>query len=151
MAKQFQFRLAAALKYRQMIEQDKLKDYAQANRKVEEERLRIEEMRGEHAKSLDDVREMYNGGISFHQIIDVYRYMNTVEIGIGRTAVKMRKFQEVADQKRGVLVKARKDKRALEILEERQQETFEREQAAREQAEVDELALQQWRRRKEQV
>jgi len=150
MAKKFNFRLASVLKYRQIIEQDKLKDFAQANRRVEEQRVEIQKMDGMRHEAMDDVRQMYQEGNEFQQIVDVYRYMNTLELGMSRRAVQMYKFQEVADQKREYLVKARKDRRALEMLEERQHEVHDHEQAVVEQNELDELAVQAWRRRKEQ-
>ncbi len=150
MAKKFDFRLASVLKYREMLEKEKLKEFAQANKLVEEQKAAILKMDGMRRESMDEVAQMYENHENFRKIVETHRYMNTLELGMSRRTVQMIKYKEQADKKRTVLVKARKDKRVLELLEERQKEAFDHEQAVAEQNELDELAVQAWRRRKEQ-
>lgn len=141
MAKRFHFRLAPVLRYREMIEDEKKRDFALANRAVEEERMHLEEMDRDRIATQDAVREMYRAGGDFHRIVDAFRYMNGLEIAMGMSRRKIEGLQKIADQKRDVFVGARRDKRALEILKERQEEEAKAEMAREEQQQIDEQGI----------
>lgn len=147
MAKRFRFRLAPVLRYREMIEEEKNRDFAKANRAVEEERMRLEEMERERVATQDAVREMYGKGGDFHRVVDAFRYMNGLEIEMMTTRRKMEALQKIADEKRGVFVGARRDKRALEILKERQEEEAKAEMGREEQQQIDEQGIRLRQRR----
>lgn len=141
MAKRFRFRLAPVLRYREMIEDDKKRDFAQANRAVEEERMHLEEMERERTATQDAVRDMYGTKGDFHRVVDAFRYINGLEIAMMMSRRKIEALQKIADQKRDVFVGARRDKRALEILKERQEEEAKAEMAREEQQQIDEQGI----------
>ncbi len=141
MARRFRFDLEPVRKYREMIEDAKRRDFAAANRQVEEQRLRLEEMGEERQHTQDEIRKLYAGGAAFNQVIDTYRFINTLEMQLARGQRQLAAYEQVREQKRGVFVAARRDREALDILKRQRQEEFRREQERRDQAGLDELAI----------
>ena len=150
MAKKFNFRLAPVLKYREIIETQKKKDFAVANRAVDEEKMRRENMQTERGGAQEDIRELYQGKAEFNDVVETYRYMNTLELRLAQNAKKLAQLEAVRETKRLALVGAQRDRKALEILEEKRKAEHDAAAAHEEQSALDELAIRARRRRLEE-
>jgi len=147
MARRFRFRLQPVLRYREMIETEKKKDFALANRAVEEERLRREALQQDRGATQADVRDLYAGGAPFQQVVEAYRYINTLDLQLVYNAQRLAKLAAVREEKRKLLMIAQRDRKALDLLRERRREDHAYEVARAEQTELDALAVQAKRRR----
>lgn len=147
MAKKFKFSLQPVLKYREIIESQRKKDFALANRAVDEERMTQERMREERSSTQDDLRDSYNSAQPFSDILELHRYVGVMDMQLVQSGRRMYRLQQALEDKLKKLVTARKDRRALEIIKDKRKEEHAQEEARAEQAELDALAVQAKRRR----
>ncbi len=142
MARRFRFALEPVLRYREMIANRKKKDFAVANRAVDEEQMHRHALQAERAKTQDEVRRLYAEGEGFEQVVEAYRYINTVDLRLSHSAQKLAQLNAKRDEKRKALVEADRERRALEILRDRRREAHDHDEARAEQQELDTLAIQ---------
>ncbi len=147
MAKKFAFTLEPVLRYREMIENEKKRDFAVANRAVDEERLRLRDLNGWRGETQEEVVSMYAEESPFIHVIEAYRYINTLDLQISHGLRRLDKLQATAEEKRQALMESQQQRRALEILRERRCAEYNYQAARAEQAGMDELAIQAKRRR----
>mgnify|MGYP000552706126 CR=1 FL=1 len=148
MAKRFQFQLQAVLRYREMVEEQRKKEYASANRQADEARMRREAMLADRGAIQDNIREINTSHLPFHRLLDSYRYLHALDIDLTRNAVEMVRLETVREERRQALLEARKRRRALEILKDRRQAEHAYQSGRQEQAELDEISAQAKRRRR---
>ncbi len=151
MAKRFRFNLQPVLRYREIIEGDKKKDFAVANRHVEEQSLQMEKLRETRDMTQHDVRELYQGKAPFRHIVAQYRYINTLDLNLAMGSNKLKQLQAVRDEKRATFIEARRDRRALELLREKRAQQHEYELNREEQTTLDEIAVRVKRQREEKA
>lgn len=142
MAKRFRFNLDPVLRYRDMIEGERMRDFAHANRAVEDAAMRIRQLEDERADTQEDVRELFAGGGDFSQVVEHFRYINTLDIDMSTRMKKLQGLKETREKQREAYVEARRDRRALELLREKRQEEHRHEVEREAQAELDALAVQ---------
>ncbi len=142
MARRFRFSLKPVLRLREITEGQKKKDFALANREVEEERMRRRVMQDDREKTQESVREVYAAGGDFEQIVDMYRYINSLDLQLAASSRKLADLNKVLDQKRQALVAAQKDRKALELLQDKRRDAYMRECARQQQIELDALSVQ---------
>ena len=136
------FQLQQVLNYRKEIEKARTLEFATAKRQFES----ATELLGRHEADADRARAEYNSkqstGVNAAELqmyADFFQ-RKTVDIQLQRIEVDSR-GQEMTE-KREVLLDAAKEKKALEILKEKQMAAFRREMAEKEQSFLEELAVQ---------
>ncbi|MCX7934261.1 MAG: flagellar export protein FliJ, partial [Planctomycetota bacterium] len=144
----FRFQLQAILRYREMVEEQRKKEYAAANRQADEERLRREAMLADREALQDNIREIHTSHLPFYRLLDSYRYLHALDIDLARNAAEMVRLETIREERRQALLEARKRRRALEILKARRQAEHAYQSNREEQAALDEIAVQAKRRRR---
>ncbi len=141
MARRFRFKLDAVLRYREMIEKEKQKEFAVANRAVEEQRQHLEQMAQDRLHTQEDVRDLYQENAAFHQVVENYRHINVIDKHVNVGLHELKKLEQEAERRRQVYIAARRDRRGVEILKEKRQDEHAREEEREAQRELDELGI----------
>lgn len=147
MAKRFRFNLETVLSYRQMMEDRKRREFADANRLVEEEKVRREEFMRERSDMQDEIVRSFAEHAPFQSIVTSYHMVGRLEIAANESMNRQRQLEVEREKKRRLLVTARQETKMMETLKERRREEFVREQDKAEQTLLDELSIQSRRRR----
>lgn len=147
MARRFRFNLESVLRYREIMEDQKRREFAEANRLSEEERVRREAMGEERSELQDEIVRLYEEQAPFKSIVDSYAMVGKLDQLMSDSANRQRQLDAIKEQRRQLLVKARQDTQMMETLKERRREEFVREQDKLEQALLDELSIQARARR----
>ena len=147
MARRFRFNLEAVLRYREIMEDQKRRDFAEANRLVEEERLRREDIQRERGDLQDEIVRSLESQAPFQSVVSTYHMVGRLEMAAAESVRKQQKLELEREKRRQALVAARQETRMMETLRERRREEFVREQDKVEQALLDELSIQAQARR----
>lgn len=142
MAKRFRFNLEPVLRYRQIMEDQKRREFAEANRLVEEERLRREEILHERSEMQDEIVRSFREQAPFQSIVSSYHMVGRLEMAAVESLRRQARLEAEREQRRQHLVKARQDSKMMETLKDRRREEFVREQEKIEQNLLDELSIQ---------
>ena len=142
MAKRFEFRLQPVLRWRALQEDETKRAFAEANRAAEEVRMTIRSLQAERAGAQGEIRDLYEAGQGFQDVVETYRYVNALERQIAGQGRKLAELEKALDEKRQALIEARTRRQALEHLRERRQEDHRRLVDREEQAGMDEQGLQ---------
>ena len=147
MARRFRFNLEAVLRYREITEDQKRRDFAQATRMAEEERARREDIQRERGEIQDEIVKSFQEQAPFQSIVSFYHLVGRLDQATLESLKRSAVLEIDREKKRQVLVAARQDTRMMETLKERRREEFIREQDRLEQGTLDELAVQAKTRR----
>ena len=148
MAKKFKYKLQSVLRYREIIEEERKRDFAQANRLVEEQKARAEALDTERYSLQDDLRTLNAGGeVRFEQMVNTIRYLASLDAGIVTARREEERLRREMEGQRQAFVMARRDKRVLEILKEKRLEAHRKVDDRQHQQVLDELSLRALRRR----
>ena len=142
MARRFRFNLEAVLRYREIMEDQKRRDFAEANRLVEEEKMRREDIQRERSEMQDDIVRSFQEQSPFQSVITSYHMVGRLEHAAMESLNRQRQFEAERERRRQALVEARQESRMMEILKERRREEFVQEQEKVEQNLLDELSIQ---------
>ncbi|MDR1520333.1 MAG: flagellar export protein FliJ [Planctomycetota bacterium] len=142
MARRFKFNLETVLRYRGVLEDQRQREFAEASRELEEERLRREEFLRERGKIQDEIVAAYRERAPFHFIVESYRLAGGLERSAEESAKIQRRLAAEMEKRRQALIAARRDKRVMETLKERRREEFVRERERQEQTLLDEMSIQ---------
>jgi len=135
----FQFRLQQYLGVKEQIEDQKELEYGKALQKLEEEKIRLNDLLTQRDNTVESLREAVKSAIS---PIEVKRYNENIERL--KQHIKMQEERVVAaeafaEEKRQELVQAMKERKALEIVKDNAREEFLKESDLAERKQVDEL------------
>ena len=147
MARRFKFNLESVLRYRSLVEDRRHREFAEANRRVEEEHRRREEFLREMDGIQDDIVRHYQEQAPFQSIVACYRVAGSLERSAEESAKRRREYEAEAEKRRQELIAASRDRRVMESLKERRREEFLREEERREQLLLDEMSIQARARR----
>lgn len=147
MAKRFRFNLEAVLRYRQIMEDQKRRDFADANRKLEEERLRREELLRERNLLQDEIVQSFEGRAPFQSIVASYHTVNQLDLAARESLGRQNVLEQEKEKRREIFVHARQDTKVMETLKERRREEYIKEMDRVEQGILDELSQQAQTRR----
>ena len=147
MARRFRFNLEPVLRYREIMEDQRRREFAEANRRAEEERLRREELASERSGIQDDIVRLYAEKAPFQSVVASYHMVGWLEGEMIESMNRQRQLDQVREQRRQLLVTARQNTQIMETLKERRREEFNYEQDKAEQSILDELAIQARARR----
>lgn len=150
MARRFRFNLEAVLRYREIMEDKTRREFAEANRRVEEERLRREEIGRERLEMQEEIVRSLEDQAPFQSIVATYHLVAHLDAAAGESAKRQQALEIEREKHRQALIVARQETSMMETLKERRREEFRREQDKAEQTLLDELSIQaQGRRRRE--
>lgn len=142
MARRFRFNLEAVLRYRQIMEDQKRRDFAEANRLVEEERLKREDILRERSEMQDDIVRSFADQAPFQSIVSSYHMVGRLDNAARESSDRQRQLEAEKERRRQLLVAARQNTMMMETLKEQRREEFAREQDKADQAVLDELSIQ---------
>ncbi|MDR3210665.1 MAG: flagellar export protein FliJ [Planctomycetota bacterium] len=138
----FRFNLQTVLRYRKIMEDQRRREFAEASRLAETERGRLGELEAERSEVQDEIVRLYSERAPFQSVVDSYHMIGRLEGLKAASLERQRQLDQVVEDRRKVLVKARQETQIMETLREHRREEFVREQDQREQAIVDELSIQ---------
>ncbi len=147
MARRFRFNLEAVLRYREIMEDQKRRDFAEANRLVDEERLRREDILRERSGMQDEIVKSFQEQAPFQSVVASYHMVGRLEQAAAESLRRQQALEAERERRRALLVEARQETRMMETLKERRKEEFVREQEKIEQTLLDELSIQAKARR----
>lgn len=145
MAKRFRFRLEPVLRQRTHEEEARLRDFAEVQRLVVEQQGYLQGLLQEKAACQAELHALYATLEDFNGVVERQRYINTVNLRHAMGERRLAELNQHLEARRGALMEARKRRRAIEILKERQAEEHRRQEVRREALELDELAIQRFR------
>ncbi|MDR2391900.1 MAG: flagellar export protein FliJ [Planctomycetota bacterium] len=147
MARRFRFNLEAVLRYRGIIKDRRQREFAEASRRVEEERRRGEDILRERGDIQDEIVNAFQEQAPFQSIMASYRMADNLARSATESAKRCRELEIEAEKIRQTLIAASRDKKVMESLKERRCEEFQRDQSRQEQALLDEMSIQSRSRR----
>lgn len=147
MARRFRFNLQAVLRYREIMEDQRRRDFLEASRLVDEERLRREDMQRERGEIQDEIVRSFAEQSPFQSIVSSYHMVGRLEHSMSESTRRQQQLEAEKEKRRLAMVEARQQTRMMESLKERRQEEFVREQEKIEQSLLDELSIQAQGRR----
>lgn len=154
MAKKFKFRLESVLKYRKIIEDEKKREFAEANKAVEEQRLKIRDLEEERMEVLNSIRDMRSGkekqSLNMSSMVDAMRIVGGIEMGISSAQNEEKRLEKEVTGKRQAFVESQRDKKAIEILRDKRKKSYLKEVDAERQQILDELSIRMAKRRLEE-
>ncbi len=133
------FRLQKILDVREIIEQQKQKEFSVVMQQLQNE--------NDNLNALIEKRSLFTDAMQFENKISVrgvaehHSYLATLTRGISHKVGEVSKIEKEVDKKREVLLKATTDRKSIEKLREKAQEEFLKEERAAEQALIDEIAM----------
>ena len=142
MARRFRFNLEAVLRYREIMEDQRRRDFAEANRLAEEERLRREDMQRERSGLQDEIVHSFEDRAPFQSVVSSYHMVGRLEQAAAESLRRQAALDAEKERRRQALVAARQATRMMETLKDRRRDEFRREEDKREQSLLDELSIQ---------
>ncbi len=142
----FKFRFASVLRYREIIEDGKRRDFgvAMSHLQHQENTLRgIDASISGHEK---ETAEQSKGTVSVRELQNRYNYARKLDQDRERQEEEIARAQEEVEKRRVDLVDATKQKKIFEKLEERDRERHDRDSRKEEQTLIDELTTQRFAR-----
>lgn len=150
MARRFQFNLDAVLRYRDIMADERRREFLEAKKLVDEERLRREEMGRERSAMQDEIVKAFEERAPMSSVMASYRMVGKLEAAMQDSLRREKQLEAEVERRRKIMIAANQDKQVMESLKERRREEFVREQDKMEQAFLDELSIQaQGRRRRD--
>jgi flagellar FliJ protein len=152
MARRFRFNLDPVLRYREIIEDQRKREFAEMNRRLNEEKLRREEMQRERTAMQEEIVRGFENREPFQTVVASYNMVGRMDNEVAESRRREQQLQLELEKRRQAMVAARMDTRIMESLKERRKEEFVREEDRLEQNLLDELSIQQQgRRRREEA
>jgi len=147
--KSFEFRLARLAAVREIEERIALGDWARAETEVQNARRAEEEVETEIAHSRrKQLADQARGPIDPSQALVDQRSLDLLSAELRRRRERTRSLAFQASGLRQVWTERRSDRRALEVLEERDKTAYQAAEKVAEQLEMDETAALRWENRK---
>ena len=147
MARRFRFNLQTVLRYREIMEEERRREFLEASRLVDEERLRREEYDRERGQIQDEIVRSFAEQSPFQSIVSSYHIVGQLENAMVASMKRQQQLELEREKRRQAMITARQETRMMETLKEHRQEEFVREQEKVEQSLLDELSIQSRARR----
>ena len=148
MARRFRFNLQPVLRYREIIEDQRKREFAEMTRRINEERLRREEMQRERTAMQEEIVRGFENREPFQSVVANYNTVGRLENAVAESLRLEQQMKAELEKRRQAMVAASMDKKIMESLKERRQEEFVREEDRLEQNILDDLSVQQQGRRR---
>lgn len=132
---EYKYKMEKVLEYRSHLEKRKVEDYARINMRLEEEKERLLELREEYGgKNRSQETGLHEMRMQFLYKEKLRRDMHVQEVQIKATENKV-------EDARGYLIEARKDRKIMEILKDKDKTQYLFEESQKEQKELDDLSI----------
>ena len=139
---QFKFPLAAVLRHRTHIEQEKQRELSVVLAEMQQQQNAFDELNQSIQGNMDELRKnRLTGRLDLTYLTAHRRYMLGVQRQITSMAQRLTLLQRKVDEARAALVEAAKGRKVLEKLQERQKQRWMEDQSRREWAELDDVTM----------
>jgi flagellar FliJ protein len=139
----FIFKLHAALEQREFIEHQKQIALAETQRKLAEAKAKFDQLEADVRAANDHIRQHQLAGRLDTRLLASHRvYLMGMKNKVIEAARGIAMAQQQVDQARAALAEAAKDRKAIELLRDKQRERWQAEQMAMEQKDLDEAGTQ---------
>ena len=143
MAKKFNFRLAAVLKVRQAKEDERKRELGEIQARANSILDQIETGRTERENAVGELDNQRKAEITDVTQMRLYQqFIASMDNNISRLNGSLEAMEGQIEAKRRELAEAAKERRTLELLEERDYESWQKEMQKTESAELDEIGSQ---------
>ena len=136
----YHFKMEKILDYRSNVEKTKVEDYAIINLLLDKEKGHLDGLETEYKNKTQ------NTASSVKEMKMQFLYMEKLK---GQLQTQKRKVDEISsslEDARGNLIEARKDRKIMELLQEKDKEKFNAEMASKEQKELDDISIMKYSR-----
>lgn len=147
MARRFRFNLQAVLRYREIQEDTKRREFLEAQRAVDEEKVKRQEMNQQRGELQDEIVLAFEKHAPIQSVMNSYHMIGRLDTAVAESLRRQRQLEEEVEKRRAAMVVARQETRMMETLKEQRKEEFVREEDRLEQAFMDELSIQTQGRR----
>jgi len=138
----FQFRYKTVLRQREVMEQQKQRALAKLMHQRNEMVSQLREMQETISSSKRDAAEGLVGSVDLDAIAGIARYSASCALQGNATVREIAKLETLVEQARNELIEASKNRKALELLRDRQRQAWELEQRRMEAKLLDEQTTQ---------
>ncbi len=135
----FNFRLQGFLNIKEKMEEQKKNEYGKAQKKLEEEKMKKEELELKHQNLIETLRQKIMLGIRPTELQQYNNYIAYTIEEIERQEENIKKAEIVVKQKREEVIQAMKERKMLETLKSKKYEQYLDEEKKAEQRVVDEI------------
>ncbi len=131
----YKYKMEKVLDYRSTVEKHKVEDYAKINQKLDQEKEHLDHLE-EHfnLKKKEITTDVSSMRMSF-------LYREKLKTELTHQKKKVDEIIHKANDAREVLIEARKDRKIMEILKEKDKEKFHQEMLTKEQKELDDFTI----------
>lgn len=131
----YKYKMEKVLDYRSTVEKHKVEDYAKINQKLDQEK--------EHLVNLEEEFDLKKKEITtdVNSMKMSFLYKEKLKTELTHQKKKVDEIIHKANDAREVLIEARKDRKIMEILKEKDKEKFHHEMLIREQKELDDFTI----------
>ncbi len=147
MARRFRFNLDAVLRYREIMEDERRREYLEAKKLVDEERVKQEELQQERSAVLDEIVQALEREVSVQSVMASYSTIGRLDAAVAESRQREKQLEDEVEKRRLAMIGAHQETSIMENLKERRREEFLREQDKIEQALLDDLSIQAQGRR----
>lgn len=135
-----QFSLQTALNVRERIEKTKQKAFAEQIQVAQQLKDEMQALEARLIQSAQEENQAKMSGFSVQQLVFHQRYRQRLKREIRLLAQKQAQHEQLLERHRQEVLKASQDKKALEVLKEREGQRWQKKQRKLEMAEMDEIA-----------
>lgn len=138
----FKFQLDPVLKHRLHVEDQRRRELAGVIRQQVQMQEELRGMQSTIVASKRDLADGLVGRVDMDRVSHFARYSGQVAMRARQAVARLSVLQREIDAARARLIEATRDRRALELLKERQRQAWQHEQDRREADALDEIGLQ---------
>lgn len=147
MAKRFRFNLEAVLRYREIKEDERRREFLEVQRLMDEEKVRQQEMNSQRNQLQDEIVTAFEKQAPIQAVMTSYTMIGRLEGAMAESVKRQQQLEAELEKRRQAMIAARQETRMMETLKERRQEEYIKELDRVEQAFMDELSIQSQGRR----
>lgn len=142
----FEFKLEPLYEYRQRLVELCQREFAVARERLDEEYEKLEVLKATYHASSKEVDRLKECGSQTPELNMYAAYLVRLKNHIGEQERIINEVRRELDKKRGQLLEASKNKKAVEIIKERSLETFKEQEKKYEQKVLDEIVSSRFKR-----
>ncbi|MGK7346431.1 MAG: flagellar export protein FliJ [Candidatus Nitrospinota bacterium M3_3B_026] len=137
----FRYRLEPVLRYRKMKEEERRRSFSMANRRYLEDEAEVERLKKERESAIKKMGGRIGGLTGAGEMIVYDNYLKGAAEDIGKAGGKAQGTRQIMEMERERLLEKVKERRIIEAHKSALERRYDIEQARRERAMFDEIAL----------
>ncbi len=131
----YKFKMEKVLEYRSQLEKKKVEDYARVNMTLEEQKDRLAELQDEYSGKDRDQETGIN------EMKMQFLYKEKLRRDMFHQELKIQDTENRVNDARDILIEARKDRKIMEILKDKDKTQYIQEVNLKEQKELDDISI----------